>query len=233
MADSSSTPRYSEQEMALILKRAAELQEGADGRGSHLSLSEIQAIAAEAGISPSYVSEAAAELQHPQPRGGWLGAPTRFHEQRTVNASLSPTAVGEIVDCARQELGLHGETSQVLDTIEWKGQSALGWTFITLAPRAGGTRIAITASRGDQAVLVGMGAVGIGILSGLGGLAVALSVADSPVIASAIIAGSGIAGTLASARLLWRGVAARWRRRTREIIEALAERAGQAGSSGD
>ena len=227
MADNSSTPRYSEQEMALILKRAAELQEGADGRGAQVSLGDIQAIAAEVGISPSFVTEAAAELQTPGPRVGWLGSPTRFHEERTVQGALAATSAAELVDCARSELGLHGEVSQILDTIEWRGQSALGWTFISFAPRAGGTRIAVTAARTDHAVLVGVGAIGIGILAALGGTAVALSVADSPLVASAIIAGTGLAGTVASARLMWRGVAARWRRRTRAIAELLADRAAQ------
>ena len=44
MADIPTSARYSEQEMALILKRAAELQEGADGRGVQRTLSEIAEI---------------------------------------------------------------------------------------------------------------------------------------------------------------------------------------------
>jgi hypothetical protein len=227
MADSSSTPRYSEQQMALILKRAAELQEGADGRGSELSLSEIQEVAAEAGISPSYVAEAAAELLRPGPRVGWLGAPTRFHEERIIAAVLSPTGTGELVAYARRELGLHGQVTQVLDTVEWSAQSPFGWTFITLAPRGGGTRIAVTAARGDQALLVGLAGLGIGVLTALGGAVVALSVADSPLVASLIIAGAGVAGAVASTRLLWRSTAARWARRTRDIVDALADRATQ------
>jgi hypothetical protein len=75
--------------------------------------------------------------------------------------------------------------------------------------------------------------VGIGILSALWGVWVALAVADSPLAASLIIAGSGVAGTVASARLLWRGVAARWQRRTKQIADALAERAAQLMSLGD
>src|SRR3954468_14878007 len=75
---------YSEQEMALILKRAAELQEGADGRGAQRSLAEIREIAAEVGIDAAFVTEAVAELQRPPARIGWLGAPTRFHDERSV-----------------------------------------------------------------------------------------------------------------------------------------------------
>lgn len=219
--------------MALILKRAAELQEGADGRGAELSLAEIKAIAAEAGISPAFVTEAATELQQPIPRVGWLGAPIRFHEERTTPGVLTASDAAELVDCVRKELGLHGQVAHVLDTVEWRAQSPLGWTFLTVVPRAGGTRIAITAARGDQAVVVGAAGVGIGILSALWGAWVALSVADSPLVASFIIAGTGVVGTVASARLLWRGVAARWQRRTRQIADALAERAAQLVSRDD
>src|SRR5256885_15625563 len=119
MADSSSplppSERYSEQEMALILKRAAELQEGADGRGAERTLGEIQEIAAEVGIDAPFVAEAVAELQRPRTRVGWLGAPTRFHDERSVAGSLSPSEIGELLDQARAELGLHGEVHQVFD----------------------------------------------------------------------------------------------------------------------
>src|SRR5436309_1605741 len=84
--------RYSEQEMALILKRAAELQEGADGRGAQRTMREIQEIAAEVGIDASFVTEAVSELRRPPVRVGWLGAPTRFHDERNVAGTLTPSA---------------------------------------------------------------------------------------------------------------------------------------------
>jgi len=229
MADSRSTsrPRYSEQETALILKRAAELQEGAEGAGTQLSLTEIQEIASEAGIGPAFVTEAATELRHPAPRVGWLGAPTRFHDERSVVGALSTSSVGEIVDCIRAQTRLHGEVKQVLDIIEWRAQAPLGTTIVTLAPREGGTRVAVTTMRADHAALVIMGSVGLGLLVALAIVPVALSTDYDPVGVSAIVAASGVATTLVSARLFWRGVARRWRDRTREIVAAIAERASQ------
>ena len=105
--DDSTRPgeRYSEQEMALILKRAAELQEGADGRGVHRSLAEIQDIAAEAGIEPAFVTEAVAELHRPRARIGWLGAPTRFHEEQKVTRKLTPAEIGGLLDQGRRVSG--------------------------------------------------------------------------------------------------------------------------------
>src|SRR5690348_352803 len=169
-----SAPRFSDQEMALILKRAAELQEGADGRGVQRSLAEINEIAAEVGIEPGFVAEAVAELQRPRPRAGWLGAPTRFHEEQSVPRKLTSGEISELLDEARAELGLHGEVHQVFDGVEWRARSALGVSILTMGPRGDGTRIALTTERLDQALVIGFGSVGIGLLAALGGVAIAI-----------------------------------------------------------
>lgn len=213
--------------MALILKRAAELQEGADGAGVQRTLGDIRAIAAEVGIDEPFVEEAVAELERPRPRVGWLGAPTRFHEEQNVPRNLTPGQIGELLDQARAELGLHGEVHQVFDGVEWRARSALGASILTVGPRASGTRIALTTERLDQAVAVAMGSVGIGLLSALGGVAIAINITDNALLASAIVAASAIAGTVVSARALWYGVAERWKRRTRSIVASLAERAAE------
>src|SRR5437868_14840449 len=112
MADIPTSARYSEQEMALILKRAAELQEGADGRGVQRTLSEIAEIAAEVGIDATFVAEAVAELERPATRAGCLGAPTRFYDERSVAPTLSPSQLPEPGYRARPDLGLHDEVWQ-------------------------------------------------------------------------------------------------------------------------
>ena len=226
MSDSTSLRRYTDQEMALILKRAAELQEGiapTPGR----SLEEIEEIAKEAGIDPAFVANAAAELREPPRRRGFFGAPTRFHEERMVRGTLSTTALRELVDRARAETGLHGDVVQVLDSVEWRGRASLGATVVALTPRGGGTRLAVTVSRGDEAVAVVTTSIVAGIATAiLGGVAVAGSI-GSPLIESLIIAGCGVGGFAASAQLWWRGLANRWRRRTQAIADTLAERAGE------
>jgi hypothetical protein len=211
--------------MALILKRAAELQEGADGAGMRHSLADIQALAAEVGIDQPFVHEAVAELERPRPTVGWLGAPTRFHDERSVPGSLTAGEIGELLDQARAELGLHGEVHQVFDGVEWRARSALGASILTVGPRADGTRIALTTERLDQAVAIALGSVGIGLLSALGGVAIAINVTNNALLASAIVAGSAIAGTVVSARALWHGVAERWKRKTQSVVASLAERA--------
>lgn len=215
--------RFTDHEMALILKRAAELQERSDGRGITRSLGEIAEIATEVGIDRTFVDEAVAELNQPLVRTGWLGAPTRFHEERTVPRVLTPDDIGVLLDRVRTELGLHGEVRQVFDGIEWRARAALGVTLLTIAPRGSNTRIAMTTERAEQAGWIIGAALGVGGLCALGGVAIALSVTHDGLVASVIIAASGLFGTLASLRAMWRGVASHWRERTRALVSALAE----------
>ena len=63
-SDETKKRRYTEEEFALILRKASEIQESpGEGPGRHpgqgLTLEEIQSIAAEAGIDPQAVSRAA------------------------------------------------------------------------------------------------------------------------------------------------------------------------------
>jgi hypothetical protein len=216
--------RYTDQEMALILKRAAELQERSDGRGATRSFGEIAEIAAEVGIDKAFVDEAVAELREPLVRTGWLGAPTRFHEERTVPGVLAPDVMGALIDRVRSELRLQGEVKQVFDGIEWRARAALGVTLLTIGPRGSKTRIALTTERADQAGLVIAASLGIGGLCALGGVAIAMNVTENALVASAIVAAAGLFGTLASMRAMWRGVATHWRDRTRTIVADLSER---------
>src|SRR6476620_8384178 len=114
--------RYTEQQLVEILRRSAERQEGLttepDGR---FSLAEIQQIASEVGIAPAHVAAAASELlQTLPPATGTLGAPTSFRFERWVEGEISESAIGEIFDTARREVGLQGRVSEALDTVEWR-----------------------------------------------------------------------------------------------------------------
>jgi hypothetical protein len=55
--------RYTEEEMALILNRAAERQEGVQASAPRYTLADIQEIASGAGIAPDHVASVAAALR--------------------------------------------------------------------------------------------------------------------------------------------------------------------------
>lgn len=225
-------PRFSEQEMALILRRAAELQEGMD-ESPERSLAEIQEIAAEAGIEPSYVAAAAAEMRRPREAPGVLGAPTRFHSECLVPGELPSHALAAMVDCVRQHTGLHGDVTERLGIVEWRGRSPLGSILVTLAPRAGATCIGARVGRSDHAFVTAIVSVFFGATAALAGLMAATLLATSALVGSAMIAVCFLAGTVVSARILWRNAAERWRRRTRALVDAVAECAGRLAIGGE
>src|SRR5262245_7953708 len=103
--------RYSEREMALILKRAADL-DGRDAEKSiaRYSLADIQEIAAGAGIDAATVSAAAAELRRPAQTNWLLGGPTRFRAELRAPVSVSSTAFGELVETIRIQTSLQGDS---------------------------------------------------------------------------------------------------------------------------
>ena len=75
--------------------------------------------------------------------------------------------------------------------------------------------------------------LGIGLLAALGGVAIAINVTNDALVESAIVAASALGGTVVSARVLWHGVAERWRRRTQSIVSGLVERATQLSNKDD
>jgi len=168
--------RFTELELGEILRRAAERQEGltteSDGR---FSLAEIQQIAAEVGIAPAHVAAAAVEVTHrsPPPQPSALGAPTSFRFERWLDGEIPRSAIGELFDIARREIGLQGQVSEALDTVEWRARSNLAASVVSVATRSGRTKISVYLAPTDVAALVGLGtsfgglgaAVGIDSLS--------------------------------------------------------------------
>lgn len=88
--------RYTEEELALILNRAAERQEGIQPSVPRYTLAEIQEIAAGAGISPEHVTSVAATIRdaRAQRRGGVLGAPQSFRFEETIEGEVADDVVG-------------------------------------------------------------------------------------------------------------------------------------------
>lgn len=217
---------YSERELALILKRAAELQGTEEPSRMRYSLGEIQEIAQGAGIDAESVAMAASELRRSSRSSPWLiGGPTRFRAERTAPHTVIPAAFADIVETVRVESGLQGEAKQVFDTLEWKGQDVGGHVFVTIAPRGDQTRVTVTAARLDEAVLSGMWGVGAAIVTSWALAVVTVMVVHLPAPAVAVIsAAGGVTGMVGATRLIWRSKMAKWTRRVGEIADAVAGR---------
>lgn len=130
--DSARERRFSEEEVALIIKRAAELQQteqAAQEPGSSLSLSEIEQIAGEAGIDAGLVRRAALGLDRPvvtNRPSPWLGAPTRVVFEKVVEGELPVEQFEDIVTEVRRTIGANGLASVLGRSLAWSTSGAGG-----------------------------------------------------------------------------------------------------------
>ena len=130
MADApASNRRFNDEEVALIIKRAAELQQteaAADESTSAMTLSEVEQIAREAGIDPSLIRRAAqtldrpGEVNRPSP---WVGAPTRLVFERVVDGEISPDEHEALIDIIRRAFGDNGMPSVFGRTLAWSSST--------------------------------------------------------------------------------------------------------------
>ncbi len=155
-------PKFSDEETALILRRAAELQ-AKEGRG--LSLRELEAAAAEAGIDVALVRRAAEEVAVAGPpapapaSGGVLGSPLHLVHEHVVPGADGGTWEDELTEI-RRRLGLEGR-------VEASGRQ-LAWA--TNAARGRDVRVSIVVRGGRRIVRVEerLGGLGGGLYLGMG-----------------------------------------------------------------
>jgi hypothetical protein len=226
--------RYTEEELALILNRAAERQEGVQPSVPRYTLAEIQEIAAGAGISPEHVTSVAATIRDARAqRPGVLGAPQRFRFEEAIEGEVADDVVGELLDIARRELGVQGTVSEALGSVEWKGRDAFGTTFVSITRRGGRTIVGVMSARTDAAAatatLGGLGVIGASIA--VGSALVGIAGIAGPIAAAAGIFGGG-GGAAMLARAVWQRVARRWVARTDALGSALVAAARRGTDEG-
>lgn len=114
--------RYDEREVALILKRVAELSEsGGDARA--LSRGEIEGVVAELGFDKALVAQAASELALPPERGQrnvWLGGKTELLFELEVPHELADSRLEAMFEVLRRALGDAGELREQGRTRIWE-----------------------------------------------------------------------------------------------------------------
>jgi hypothetical protein len=119
--------QYTDREVRLILKSAVELQQRTDGGeepSGRMSLTQLEQVAAEAGVDPVYVRRAAAALDTvgaPSERNAFLGGPTFIVLEQVVDAALDPGQFDQLLDVTRAVSREVGEVSTVGRQFGWKG----------------------------------------------------------------------------------------------------------------
>ncbi|HEX3158709.1 MAG TPA: hypothetical protein VHQ45_09335 [Gemmatimonadaceae bacterium] len=224
--------RYSDDEVALIIRRASELQQAdaaAREPGSGLSLTELEEVAREAGLDPALVRRAAADVESRQPASvasRFLGAPTRIQIERTVEGELPPVAFEMLVDEMRRTLGETGQTSVLGRTLAWNITPATHRhaqtrrVHVSVVSRAGLTTIRVEESLTALSTGLFGGLVG-GMGGGSGGIAVGVGLG----VFGSALTGAGLwMASVLGAYSLARGIFARKSRGRAAELGAMADR---------
>jgi hypothetical protein len=189
--------RYTDEEVALILRKASQLEarptagDAADG----LSLTEIRRIAQEAGISPDLVTRVAAllDVEGPSRAAAIFGGQAEFRAEHEGAGVLPREHYGDVVDAIRRVIGQQGQTKEVLDALEWKSVGETSQITVVVRPKDATTAVHVLANRGASAGLVYLPVGVAGLLAGL---------ITGAIIEPGLAGGLTIMGTAAAAAFL-------------------------------
>ncbi|NJD19123.1 MAG: hypothetical protein FIA95_07565 [Gemmatimonadetes bacterium] len=215
--------RYTEKEFALILRKAAELQERPDVRAAAeggLTLNEISAIAQEVGLEAALVARAAGELDAERPTGltRFLGGSARHRAPASVPAVLAPEAYPAVLDAIRSATGRHGEARETLGSLEWHAADGVTRLYVTVTPGPEATHVVLTADRSGGQAAVWVASIFASLFAvGVTGAIVAPSTVEGGLGLGAGILGAG----LLTARTLWASATRRFKERMEGALERI------------
>ena len=220
--------RFADREVALVLRRAVELERespsGATTKG--VSLEELQDIAREVGIDPGLVTRAVEQLDG---RGGLeplalLGPPDVRRETRALPADLSKEQVRELIRIVDDTVSAQGSVTEALDAVRWNATGRKKSTRVSLEPGESETTLHVEERYADHIRAV---CHLVPLIYGLmGGLITAANMGLTPV----VMAGGALLGGATGYGLgagLWRVIAHASAKRVRSLANKLAEAAGR------
>jgi hypothetical protein len=214
--------RYSDREITLILKGAAERQEEVAPREGGYSLAELEEIAAQAGIDAANVRAAARDLDRVDAPagGGFVGSPTMLEFERMVEGEVPESEYGELVETIRRLTHTVGKPNRVERALEWSSSyNDIAHVHVTIAPVRGNTRIRIIARHDAGAFILLLTSL---LMSPLLGLAVAgaMGLAGLPVLGAGLF---GFGSVYLGDRALLRRISAGRTRKMTALVDALAD----------
>ncbi len=139
--------RYTDREVALVLRRATELDEldGAAGEaGSGLSLADLRQIAGEVGVSAGALERALATLDRPDSLSSHLaGAPAVRKAVHVVDGELDREGIAALVATVDEHADGTGAVTEALGSVRWTARDRLKSTRVSITPRRGTTAIEV------------------------------------------------------------------------------------------
>ena len=170
--------RYTEGEVQAIVKRASEMEATNPTQSGAMTIGGVEALAAEVGIAPRLVRQAAGDVAPGRPGtpapvldvspyNRVIGGPTRLFFEREVDGELPDAEFPTLVEEIRRMLSDVGQVNQLGHSFSWISTRGGGRTRdleISVSVRQGKTRIR---ARENLNVLIGTTFGGIG--GGMGG----------------------------------------------------------------
>lgn len=219
---------YSEEEIGRILKRAADLQGKSSDRPTlGLTLPELQQLARESDIDPSFIEAAALEMAggSTDDEAGFFGGPLALTIRRRIRGHVSEDAFNRMVSEARRRFKKSGATSAVGSTREWTTETQRDQSAsFSLRERDGHTEIEIFWSESD---ILPIPFIMIPFMLTILSLPIVfeeLALPPSWAVLAVLIWATAAAFT---SRTTFRAVTAKHRRRAREFGDVLVEIAEQ------
>ncbi len=230
MTDNPKLPRlYGDEEIGRILKRATELQHREpNAPPAGVTLAELEEIAAEAGIDPTYLRRAAMEVEsgHGEPSawGKILGADVGLAREATLRGEIGEGGFEWIVAAIQSASNLHGQPALLGRTLTWRAETASKTRTIqvVVTSRDGKTHIRVEENLTQTASGIFGGVMGGGGL-GLGfgfGLPIGLEVLGSALFATVAPIGGLALGYVAS-RAIYRTFVGSRRRAINRLFERV------------
>ena len=211
--------RYDEDEVAEILRRAAEAEEAAPRitGGSGLTLQQIQEVGGEVGISSARIERAALSLGLPDASSevSFLGAPRSVARTVPLDRALSDDEWMRLVVILRETFGARGTVESIGPLRTWYN----GNLQVHVEPWEGGHRVRMSTLKGNVTELTTMGAAFL-LTAVFAALAIfAKKGLDVGLIISGIFGALGL-GVIGSARLSLPA----WADRRAAQMEQIADR---------
>ena len=223
--------RFTDREVALVLKKASEIEEGVgSGVSGALSLEDLKEIAKEVGISPEAISKAVAGLDRRREVGPAVwGAPTVRRAAHAVPGELNEEAIGRLIQLVDDRTDTAGAVSEALGSVRWTSSDRFRSTRVSITPESGETTIEVEEKASPRLRRVFQ----------LMPAAWAVMIA-SPVIAAmdpsavGLVAGIGLSvgAGVALGRAAWSSVSARSGRRVERLAQRLAREGYEASKKG-
>ena len=157
----SQTRRFSEEEVHALLRFASARQQEEQQHTrleEGLTLEEIQRIAQDAGIEPSYLREAVLDLQSNEPEGknnNYVGGPINFKIERFIEGRLDDEDQALVVAELRKHFPKKdGKYSQLGSMLDWKIATGSSTINVHLEPVGENTRILWEEDMDDTAIVM-------------------------------------------------------------------------------